>query len=74
MTTVLNMITHEEKTYSLPPGEAVQAAHEQGKGNWKTWEYTEVLQNPEVVFGRFTVTCGNWCCLLEAEKLEETAA
>lgn len=63
MTTVTNLKTGDEQTFSLPPDEAVVAAREQEKGNVNTWEYPKPVEHPEVEYGRFTVTCGDWCAL-----------
>ena len=40
MTTVINTLTGDELTFSLPPNEAVVAAHQQiTKKNHNTWTY-----------------------------------
>lgn len=42
-TTVINPVTGHTLTFSLPPREAVNAAFEQGRGNWNTWTYANTL-------------------------------
>lgn len=67
MTTVINLHTGTEKVFSLPPAHAVQAAREQARHNFNTWDYPDPITNPDVVFGRYTVQCGDWCAILPKE-------
>ena len=46
MTTVYNTKTFDELVYSIEPASAVIAAYEQGKGNYKTWDYKKPENHP----------------------------
>jgi hypothetical protein len=49
---------HTDQYFSLPPRDAVKAAHCQSKDNWKTWTYHN---DPEpVVPGRWHWFCGDF--------------
>lgn len=65
MTVVTNLRTGEERTYSLPPREAVQAAHRQSLGDWNTWSYGDFAVVVEE--GERTVACGDWAALKPLE-------
>ena len=59
MTTVFNLATAEERTYSLPPAEAVIAAYAQGRGDWNTWDYAS-RYTKLLVIGKASIACGDW--------------
>jgi len=63
-TRVLDLATGKVLVFSLPPAEAVQAAHEQARGNNSTWDY--VFHDAKVEFGSSgrTVFCGQFGAML----------
>jgi hypothetical protein len=62
-TTVRNLATGEEHTYTLPPEKAVVCAWYQEKNNWNTWDYD--YENAPVIEDKETLTCGDWCAWKE---------
>ncbi len=61
ITVVHNLSTGEKAEYTLPPHEAVVAAHEGlTKGNWNTADY----DMSQATVGDLTVSCGDWSALL----------
>jgi hypothetical protein len=73
-TTVVNLSTGEEKTYSLEPEVAVKNAYLQERGDFNWWDYDK--RDVDISFGRLTVACGYWCAKLEqpfnaAEPIQE---
>jgi hypothetical protein len=66
MTTVTNMETGQELTYTLPPKKAVINAWYQGQGNWNTWDYDYEIA--PVIEGAKTLTCGDWYVWKETTK------
>ncbi len=65
LTVVVNLLTLEESTYSLPPRDAVIAGHAQmEKNDWETWDYEKKYASL-VKFGQVSVICGNCSALLE---------
>jgi hypothetical protein len=64
MTTVFNLATGDEAIYSLPPFEAVVAAHEQlTRGNYNTWDYRKPMEHGLLKIGKLSVSCGDWAAL-----------
>jgi len=65
LTTVINLATGEELSFSLPIRPALIAAFEQAKGNAKTWTYPKPK---DVKFheGKRTLGLGDFCAKLEA--------
>ena len=58
ITEVTNLVTHEKKTYSLMPTDAVVAAYHQEHGNFNTWTYD--ADRPKCVYSELHVACGGW--------------
>jgi hypothetical protein len=63
LTTVTNLSTGEERTYSLEPEAAVKSAYLQELGDFNWWTYAK--RNVEFTYGQLTVACGDWCARLE---------
>ena len=61
MTTVLDLRTGDELTYSLTPVKAVIAAFQQNRKNYSWWvkSYWDV----PVLVGQISVSCGNFCSI-----------
>lgn len=65
LTKVIKMGGDEEELwFSLPPHEAVIAAHAHGLGDGATWTFGKYRKLVEV--GRHHVFCGHWAARLEA--------
>jgi len=63
MTRVVNLATGDEYYYMLPPWEAVRSAYLQYElKDRNTWNYNKQKKEP-LVFGRFTVACGDYCSM-----------
>lgn len=65
-TTVHNLSTDEERTYTLGAREAVIAARAQVHGDWNTWDY-EKKYGHLVEHGKVSVACGDWVAKLSAQ-------
>lgn len=65
ITVVFNLDTGDYgPVFSLPPREAVIAAHAQSLGDWNTWDYERCWGHMAVV-GDTVVTCGSFTAMLE---------
>ncbi|MHC1728537.1 MAG: hypothetical protein AB9866_21475 [Syntrophobacteraceae bacterium] len=60
MITVHNMDTKEKVMFSLPPEEAVIAAHEQSKRNFQTWSYDKPKDHKLFSETNLVYRCGAW--------------
>ncbi len=60
-TRAVHLGTMEEREYTLPPTEAVIAAHAQGLGDYNTWDYSKYRSL--LVKTARTVACGDWCAI-----------
>jgi hypothetical protein len=58
-TIVMNLASHEKKTYFCSPENAVIAAYAQEHGDWNTWDYQTRYANL-LEYGEHTVLCGDW--------------
>lgn len=68
ITRVLNLSTQQELIYTCTPIEAVMAAYAQvEKKDYNTWDYY-VRYADLVVSGKHSVSCGDWCALLQSKK------
>lgn len=66
LTEVFNLSTGKKVCYTLPPTQAVAAAWFQyTQKNWNTWSYD--WEQAPVVYGVYTVACGDWCCVKEQQ-------
>ncbi len=63
LTTVTNLATGAEKTYSLAPKDAVRAAYLQERKDWNTWDYAK--RDVTFVQGKRTIAAGDWCAILK---------
>lgn len=59
---VVNLVSGEERFYSLEPREAVIAAYAQSLGDNDTWLY-EHHYGGFVFEGRFSFGIGSWACV-----------
>jgi hypothetical protein len=71
MTTVFNMQTADELTYSLPAAVAVVAAFEQDRGNWNTWTYPTPENHPLFAVGKYSVSCGDFSAMKDSPALQD---
>lgn len=67
MTTVVNLKTRAQATYSLDPVEAVQAAYIQFElKDFSTWSYEKrKAAMPVLVYGEHSVACGDWTATIK---------
>jgi len=70
VTTVHNLSTDEYQTYiDLPPWQAVRNAYALSTGDANTWEYDKYNHLIRIGGRGYTVSCGDWCALLQPSTI-----
>lgn len=64
VTLVFNLLTGDEKTYTLSSREAVMAAYAQEHKDFNTWDYEERYGHLTLE-GNSSISCGDWTALKE---------
>ena len=60
----MDLMTGRILVFSLPPIQAVIAAHEQAKGNGNTWDYSLKDSKPQLGPSGKTIFCGQFGAML----------
>lgn len=69
MTLVIDLRNPANRYYYLcGPSDAVIAAYAQANGDWNTWDYASKYSDL-LVYGQHSVSCGDFCALLEVENV-----